>query len=183
MKLRLALAGLLSLTTVAAIAQTHSEPKTPLPPQTPVVTFGEAGKHQVMLKDFMRYVINPDAEEFWQWGGEVDGVLRTPTNDKEWYAALQAAVGLLDTSTSKIFYDDPRAKSDPNWLKWVADMNKAAADGVKATQAKNGPATFEAGSDVFAACTACHYKYIQRVPQKMLPLPDIPDDFFKKPAS
>lgn len=178
MKLRLALVGLFSLTAITAIAQTHSAPKTPLPPQTPVIPFGEPGKNILMLKDVMRYVINPAAENFWQWGGEVDGVLRTPTNDKEWYSALEASATVVETSN--LLLSDPRAQTDPNWTKWVNDLNKAGVHGVKAVQAKDGPGTFAAGSEMFDACLACHYKYIKRPVQKMDPLPDIPDDFFKK---
>ena len=180
MKFPLAVVGLLSLTALTASAQTHSEPKTPLPPQTPVVPFGEEGKNKLMMKDLMRYLINPAAEEFWQWGGEVDGKLRTPTNDKEWYAALEAAATIVETSN--LLMSDPRAQADPNWAKWTADLNKAGVHGVKATQAKDGDGTFAAGSEMFDACLACHYKYIRREPQRLAPLPEIPADFFTKPA-
>ena len=83
--------------------------------------------------------------------------------------------------TSNLLLADPRAQSDPNWAKWTADLNKAGVHGVKAVQAKDGEGTFAAGSEMFDACLACHYKYIKREPQTFAPLPDIPDDFFTKP--
>jgi cytochrome c553 len=178
MKLRLALIGVLSLTAFTGCAQpppvvaVHSAPKTPLPPQTPVVPFGEAGKHQLIVKDLMRYVINPAAENFWQWGGEVDGKVRTPTTDAEWNDALAAASTIM--AASNILATDPRAQTDPKWAQWAADLNNAGAAGIKTVQARNGEAVFDAGSDMFEACAACHGKYIrsQLNPRGLPALPD-----------
>jgi hypothetical protein len=178
MKLRLALAVLVSLTAITACAPTqpqvavHSAPKTPLPPQTPVVPFGDAGKHQLMVKDLMRYVINPAAENFWQWGGEVDGKVRTPTTEAEWNDALAAASTIMEASN--ILAKDPRAQIDPKWAQWAADLNNAGAAGIKTVQARNGEAVFDAGSDMFEACAACHGKYIrsQLNPKGLQPLPN-----------
>ena len=183
MKFRLALIGLFSLAALTASAQSaRSPPKTPLPPQTPVAPFGDTGKSKLIVKDVMRYVLNPAAESFWQAGGEVDDGdkrnSRTSTNDDQWNDALAAAATVLESSN--LLMTDGRSRSDPEWAKWSADLNKAGVAGIKAVQARDGDATFNAGSDMFEACAACHYKYIKRTPQHFVPLPDLPDDLKPK---
>jgi hypothetical protein len=173
MKLRLALTGPLCLAALAACAQqqkqapaavaevaVHSAPKTPLPPKTPVLPYGDAGKHMLIVKDVMRYVLNPSAESFWQWGGEVDGKVRTPTTDAEWNSALEAASTVMESAN--LLTLDGRSRTDPIWAKAVTDLNNAGAAGIKAVEAHDGEATFNAGSDMFDACAACHYKFIKR---------------------
>jgi hypothetical protein len=156
------LAGLFSLAALTASAQApvHSPPKTPLPPKTPVVPYGDAGKHMLIVKDVMRYVLNPSAEDFWQWGGEVDGKTRTPTTDEEWNQALGAASTVMESAN--LLSMDNRSRTDPVWIKAVADLNNAGAAGIKAVEKRDGDATFAAGSDMFDACAACHYKFIKR---------------------
>jgi hypothetical protein len=182
MKLRLALAGLISLAALTASAQDDA-PKTPLPPATPVVPFGQPGRNMLTVKDLMRYVLNPAAETFWLAGGEIDDGekrnLRTPTTDAKWNGALAAASTVLETGNMLMM--DGRARSDPQWAKWSADLNTAGVKGIKAAQARDGEATFAAGSDIFDACNSCHAKYIVRPRQEMKPLPDIPGEAKPKP--
>lgn len=184
MKFRIALAGLVSLAALSASAQTSDDvPKTPLPPPTPVVPFGQPGKNMLIVKDLMRYVLNPAAETFWLAGGEIDDGdkrnLRTPTTDAKWNGALAAAATVLETGNMLMM--DGRALSDPQWAKWSADLNNAGLAGIKAAQAHDGDATFAAGSDMFEACQSCHLKYIRRQRQEVLPLPDLPADVKLKP--
>ena len=183
MKLRVAITGLMSAVALSTSAQSQDEaPKTPLPPPTPVVPFGDPGKSMLTVKDLMRYVLNPAAETFWLAGGEIDegekSRSRTPTDDAKWNGALAAAATVMETGNMLVA--SGRAIDDPQWAKWSADLNKAGLAGVKAAQARNGEATFAAGSDMFEACQACHAKYIRRQRQEMKPLPDLPGDL--KPA-
>lgn len=180
MKLSLALAGALGLAaviTASALAQDDA-PKTPLPPQTPVNPRGDEGKQMLITKDLMRYVLNPSAEKFWLAGGEIDEgqqrKSRTPQDEAKWYGALEAASTVMEVGNMLMV--DGRAIKDPQWAKWSADLNKAGAKGIKAAQAKDGEATFAAGSDMFDACYACHAKYIARPKQEMKPLPDLPGE-------
>lgn len=181
---RYALAALISLVALTAGVQSSAqETHTPLPPQTPVIPYGEPGKNMLIVKDLMRYVLNPAVETFWQAGGEVDEGdkrnLRTPETDAKWYGALQAAATVLESSN--LLMMDGRAKADPQWAKWSHDLNNAGLAGIKAAQARNGDATFAAGSDMYDACFACHAKYIPRARQDLKPLPDLPQD--EKPKS
>lgn len=185
MKLRLALAGLISLAALSASAQSQDDvPKTPLPPQTPVAPFGEPGKSMLIVKDLMRYVLNPAAETFWLAGGEIDDAgdqrkLRTPTTDEKWNGALAAAATVLETGNMLMM--DGRAINDPQWAQWSRDLNKAGLAGIKAVQARDGEATFAAGSEMFNACQSCHAKYIRRQRETPKPLPDLPPDLKATP--
>lgn len=181
---RAALAGLIGLAALTVSVQSSAqETHTPLPPQTPVVPFGQPGKNMLITKDLMRYVLNPAAETFWQAGGEVDEGekrnLRTPETEAKWYGALQAAATVLETGNMLMV--DGRSRNDPQWAKWSADLNNAGVAGIKAAQARDGEAVFAAGSDMYEACFACHAKYIPRARQDLKPLPDLPGEV--KPKS
>ena len=184
MRFDVALAGFVSLAAFAAGAQPLDDvPKTPLPPQTPVMPFGEPGESMLTVKDLMRHVLNPAAETFWLAGGEIDDgdtrKLRTPTTDAKWNGALAAAATVLETGNMLMM--DGRSFSDPQWAKWSADLNKAGFAGIKAVQARDGEATFAAGSEMFEACRSCHLKYIRQQRQEWAPLPDLPGDEKPKP--
>ncbi|MDB5454085.1 MAG: hypothetical protein JWO33_2663 [Caulobacteraceae bacterium] len=176
---RYALAGFVSLAVLVVGARAQDDaPKTPLPPQTPVVPFGQPGKTMLTTKDLMRYVLNPAAETFWAAGGEIDEGekrnLRTPATEAKWYGALQAAAAVMETGN--LLMVDGRMRTDPQWAKWSADLNNAGVAGIKAAQARDGEATFAAGGDMYEACFACHAKYITRTRQEMKPLPDLPGE-------
>lgn len=175
---RITLVAIVSMVGVSASAEATDAPRTPLPPQTPVVPFGAPGKNMLTVKDLMRYVLNPAAETFWQAGGEVDEGdernARTPTTEARWYDALAAASVVLETGNMLMM--DGRARSDPDWARWSADLNKAGAQGIVAAQARDGAATFAAGSAMYDSCFACHVKYIPRQTRELAPLPELPGE-------
>lgn len=184
MTLRIALAGLVSLAAVSAGAQSPDDaPRTPLPPMTPVVPFGEPGKAMLSVKDLMRHVLNPAAETFWQAGGEIaegdEQRARTPTTEARWNGALAAAATVLESGN--LLMADGRALNDPDWARWSADLNKAGLTGIQAVQARDGEATFAAGGEMFDACLGCHARYIPRQRQEWAPLPELPDEAKPKP--
>jgi hypothetical protein len=177
-----AVAGLaalvVGLAALGALAQAPEDtPRTPLPPQTPVVPYGAPGKSLLTVKDLMRHVLNPAAETFWLASGEVDDGdttrQRAPTTDAKWNGALAAAATVLETGN--LLMMDGRAVADPQWAKWSADLNKAGLAGIKAAQARDADGVLIAGGDMFDACRACHVKYIPRKPEVWAPLPELPE--------
>jgi hypothetical protein len=75
-----------------------------------------------------------------------------------------------------------RARADPQWIKWSQDLSEAGLAGIKAARARDGEATFAAGSAAYDACFNCHGKYISRGQRETpKPLPDLPTD--EKPKS
>lgn len=175
------LAAVLSLAALGAGAQapaqgTDDAPRTPLPPQTPVVPYGEPGKSMLTVKDLMRHVLNPAAETFWAASGEIDDGdttrQRTPTTDARWNGALAAAATVMEAGN--LLRMDGRAVADPQWAKWSSDLNKAGLAGIKAAEARDGDGVLISGGDMFDACRACHVKYIPRQREVWAPLPDLP---------
>ena len=178
MKRIASLAAVISLAALGAGAQAPEDtPRTPLPPQTPVVPYGEPGKSMLTVKDLMRHVLNPAAETFWAASGDIDDGdttrSRTPTTDAKWNGAIAAAATVMESAN--LLMMDGRAVSDPMWAKWSADLNKAGLAGIKAAQARDGDGVLITGGDMFDACRACHVKYANAYGQASAPLPELPE--------
>jgi hypothetical protein len=172
------LAAVVTLAAVGVYAQAQEDtPRTPLPPQTPVVPYGEPGKSLLTVKDLMRHILNPAAETFWLASGEVDdgetSRQRAPTTDAKWNGTLAAAATVMESAN--LLMMDGRAVADPQWAKWSADLNKAGLAGIKAAEARDGDGVLIAGGDMFDACRACHVKYIPRQREEWAPLPEVPE--------
>ena len=164
---RLALAGAFCLAGVAAaVAQTPAPtaPARPAAPSAPAPAPLAAAKTMLSVKDLMKYVTNPAAETFWKAGGEVEteeGVQsRTPETEARWIEAANAAAVLLESGN--LLMMQGRARGDKEWMQYSQQLADAGAAGLKAAQAKDGEATFAAGSEAYDSCFKCHGRYIPR---------------------
>ena len=189
----IAAAGALTLAAFTAAAQPPPPAVQPAPvqpgytpgPGVPASATPMAGSKAMLgVKDLMRHVVNPAAESFWQAGGEVDEGdkrnLRTPQDDAKWEKAENDASVLLESGNLLLMQG--RARADPQWVRWAQDLSEAGAAGIKAAKARDGEATFTAGSAAYDACFNCHAKYISRgVRETPKPLPDLPEG--EKPKS
>jgi hypothetical protein len=119
-------------------------------------------------KELMNWILDPHADLVWAAVGSVvtsEGEQKTaPKTDAEWNAVRNAAATVAETGNLLLVAPHARDGSD-----WVAMTNKMIDDAnkcVEAAEAKDIEGMFTAGGDLYAACTACHTKYVIGEPGK-----------------
>jgi hypothetical protein len=110
----------------------------------------------------MESVIAHAAEVYWESVevvvGEAGIVENYPNNDEEWEAVW--AAGLTLAESGNLLMMPPRARDDGAWMAFSAALVDAGVAAAAAAEAKNPDLVFEAGAQVYDACTACHTRYL-----------------------
>jgi hypothetical protein len=83
---------------------------------------------------------------------------KAPATDAEW-EQLQASAMSLAESANLLKVDGRRVEAQ-EWLKYVDDLIAASRAAAQATQERNADKVLEAGDQIYAACDACHKKYL-----------------------
>ena len=151
--MKLLSAGLVSLMVCACAGEPAAPaPEQRLPPFKPVAD----------VRVLMESVIAHAAEVYWE---SVEVVVSDagieenyPENDEEWEAVW--AAGLTLAESGNLLMMAPRARDDDAWMTFAAALVDAGVAAAAAGEAKNPDLVFEAGAQVYDACTACHTRYI-----------------------
>ncbi len=138
------------------------------------------------VKDIMTSIIDPEADVLWNAVATIVSLSgteeRAPKTDEEWAAVRQSAVQLVEATNllrvpgrlvakpgeksenprielqpetiQKLIADDPAT-----WTAHVDRLHDAAAPALKAADAKDAKALFDAGEHIESACEACHQQY------------------------
>ena len=113
------------------------------------------------VKQIMEAAIHPAAEVVFEAVGTiltVDGVEEiAPKNDEEWTKVRDNALILAESGNLLMIGN--RVKDKGDWMKMSKALIDAGAIALKAAEAKNPEALFEAGGQVYEACQQCHTKY------------------------
>jgi hypothetical protein len=116
-------------------------------------------------KLLMQAVIDPMADVIWESAGAVitlEGVQELgPTNQEEWTHLRNSAVTLAESGN--LLMMSPRAKDDQEWMRLSQAMIDTAVGAIKAAEARNVDAVFNAGGDIYAVCSNCHSKYLPAI--------------------
>jgi len=83
-----------------------------------------------------------------------------PKDEKAWTAVENSAVMLLESGNLLMMGD--RAKDKTQWLMMARAMVDAGVVALKAAQSKNLDALFDAGSQIYDTCEACHDRYMDK---------------------
>lgn len=115
----------------------------------------------VNVKQLMEWVIDPAVDVIW------DSVSTTytesgakevaPRTDEEWANVRNNAA--IVAESGNLLMIEGRARDQQEWMRAARRMTNAANGALKAAEAKNVGALFEAGEDIYHACTACHQRY------------------------
>jgi hypothetical protein len=113
----------------------------------------------------MQSVVDPAADVIWESVGTIitkEGVEEIrPKNADEWTAVRNSAIALAESGNLLMMI--PRAKDGGEWMtmsKALVDTGNAA---IRAADARNPEQLFNAGGDIYVACTNCHQKYVDAV--------------------
>jgi hypothetical protein len=113
------------------------------------------------VKQLMEATIDPAADVLWASVGTVvseKGVEEiAPKNEEEWATVRHSALTLAESGNLLMIGERPKDKGD--WMKMSQALVDAGVVALKAAEAKNPEALFEAGGQVYEVCKQCHSKY------------------------
>ncbi len=113
------------------------------------------------VKDLMTSVLEPAAEVYWDAVGEIldeNGVHEIrPSTDEEWDAVRNAAFVLAESGN--LLMMNGRARDRGEWTAMSQAMIESGREALRAAEARNTAAIFDAGADVYYVCSECHAKY------------------------
>jgi hypothetical protein len=137
-----------SLGFIAALGCSSAPPP---PPYKPVAD----------VKQLMASVVEPAADEYWDAVGTVldqEGIHEiTPQTQEEWDAARNNAY--VFTEAGNLLMMPTRAKDNGDWMKFSQALIDTGLKAVRAAEARDRNAVFDAGAEVYDACTQCHAAY------------------------
>jgi len=109
----------------------------------------------------MESVIEPNADVIWLSVGTIvtaagEEHIR-PQTEEEWTKVRNAAVAVSEAGNLLMMV--PRARDGDEWMRLSKAMVETGAVAIKAAEAKDPDAMFEAGAQIYAVCSNCHAKY------------------------
>jgi hypothetical protein len=145
MTMRLAL----SVSCVLLVAACNSAP--PPPPYRPTAD----------VKALMANVMEPSADLYWDAVGivvDAEGEHEIqPQTPEEWEAVRNAAYVVAESGN--LLMMPSRAKDGGEWMQASLQLIDAAQKAIRASEGHDKTAVFDAGAEMYDACTNCHSKY------------------------
>ena len=113
------------------------------------------------VKQLMTSVVEPAAEVYWDAVGSVEdssGVTALyPKTPEEWDTVRNSAYVVAESGN--LLMMPSRAIDQGDWMALSVAMIDASKRAIKAAEARDTSAVFNAGADLYETCTACHARY------------------------
>jgi hypothetical protein len=159
-----------------ALVACERAPATPSAAVSPSLATTSASFEPVAdMRQLMAYVVEPAAEVFWDAVGSVEdssGLKNlAPRTSEEWDAVRSSAYTV--TESGNLMLIGARARDQKEWVALSRAMIDAGKVAIKAAEARDTAAVFNAGAELYYTCTACHAHYVIGAPR--------PSDIVKKP--
>ena len=107
-------------------------------------------------------MIDPAADVVWdsvQTVVTADGVEEIqPRTDEEWDLVRNAAITVAESGN--LLMTGRRLRDEGDWVAWSLDMVDAGAAAMRATEARDPSALFDAGGEIYRSCSGCHTQYV-----------------------
>ena len=140
-----------ALAAAALAASACSNGNSQRPPFKPIVDTGS----------LMESFIEPSADVIWLSVGTIVSAAGEehirPKTEEEWTKVKNAAVAVSEAGN--LLMMEPRARDTDEWMRLSKAMVDTGAEAIKAAEAKDPDAVFEAGAQIYAVCSNCHAKY------------------------
>ena len=109
----------------------------------------------------MASVIEPAADEYWDAVGTVIDAQGEhhiqPQTVEEWDAVRNNAYVFAEAGN--LLMMPTRAKDGGEWMQMAQALIDTGQKAIRAAEARNTTGVFDAGAEVYDACTNCHAKY------------------------
>lgn len=119
------------------------------------------------VKQLMRSVMDPAADAYWEGVGTIVDQSGTteikPETTEEWDALVNHAY--VVTEAGNMLMIGARPKDGGDWMKMARALVDVGEKAVRAAEAHNPQAVFDAGAEIYDACTNCHAKYVVEAQQ------------------
>ena len=139
---------------VCALALLGCEQKTESP--------SEPFRIEVTTKDLMNHALDPSADIIWAASGYVVDENGTtdlsPKTAEGWVIVENNATILAELSNSLML--PGRAPEEPQWNAFSQKLHAAALAEKSAANTHDKAGLLRTGGDIYAACTACHKRYV-----------------------
>ena len=120
-----------------------------------------AFKPVASVKQLMEATIHPSAEVLFDAVGTIvslSGVQEiAPKNDEEWATVRHSAMTLAESGN--LLMMGTRARDKGDWMKMSQALVDVGVVALKAAEAKNPDALFEAAGQIYEVCQQCHGRY------------------------
>jgi hypothetical protein len=168
-----------------ALALAACSPSSDSPPTPPVdgksmgaATIADFRTDTHML-DLMNHVIDYNAWGVWNaqgWIIDKDGIHELfPTDEAGWHAAESAAFTLAESANALLLPGRPRS-GDRDWVEFSNMLYDAAKKAQETALTRDKQAFFDAGGEIYQACTSCHNRYLPNAgPIRRTQLPELPN--------
>jgi hypothetical protein len=131
------------------------EPPKPAAPAAPPL------QPVLSMKQLMEWVIDPAADAVWEPVKTIITEQGTkeiaPQTDEQWEAVRHGAATLHESA--HLLTLEGRARDRGEWTKAARGLMEAADEALKAVEARNAQAVFDAGGRIYNACSNCHRRY------------------------
>jgi hypothetical protein len=113
------------------------------------------------VKQVMASIMEPAADEYWDAVGIVIDAKGEhqiePQTVEEWDAVRNDAY--VFTEAGNLLMMSPRAMDGADWMTLSQAFIESGQKAIRAAEARDKTAVFDAGAEVYEACTNCHAKY------------------------
>jgi cytochrome c556 len=111
------------------------------------------------VDQIMEAIVIPSSEALFDAVVYDTGVLvAAPKADDDWYRLQMQAFAVAEAGNLLLM--PPRAKDRGDWQTFARALTDAAAKVAKAAESKDVDRLLATGSEMYAACTSCHRKYL-----------------------
>jgi hypothetical protein len=119
-------------------------------------------KPATTMMQLMEWVLDPSADVVWASVGTIISASGTeeivPQTDEEWANVRNHAAIIAEGGNLLMMETHARAGQD--WIDFSHGLTDAALLAVKAAEAKDKEALFDAGGRIYSVCAACHQQFI-----------------------
>tara|TARA_B100001146_G_scaffold20927_1_gene16005 strand:- start:7269 stop:7742 length:474 start_codon:yes stop_codon:yes gene_type:complete len=113
------------------------------------------------VKQLMISVVEPAAEIYWDAVGTIidkNGIVEfAPSTDEEWQAVRNAAMVIAESGN--LLMMEGRIQGGAEWTALSSALIEVGQQALEAAEAENATAVFDAGAEVYYACSNCHATY------------------------